>query len=166
MSIPIVVCIGRYFHEFIVIHRDWNCSACILSTDRRDIDLRIGRKILLVDPGKTEKTIMLENNSYYNISYDIMGTPSIETTTTKIFLSLQSQVLNSFLYSQILFLVIVLLAIELTNKHACSWENFFNPSMNKTSKYIKILRTLCFIALPLAIYGVLLCISIKMGLNL
>jgi hypothetical protein len=109
---------------------------------------------------------MLENNSYYNVSYNIMGTPNIETTISKIFLSLQSQILNSFLYSQILFLIIVILTIELTNKEGCSWENFFNPSIDKTSKYIKILRTLCFISLPLAIYGVLLCVSIKMRLNL
>jgi hypothetical protein len=109
---------------------------------------------------------MLENNSYYNVSYNIMGTPNIETTITKIFLSLQSQVLNSFLYSQILFLVIVILTIEITNKQGCSWNDFFNSPVDKTSKYIKILRTLCYISLPLAIYGVLLCVSIKMRLNL
>jgi hypothetical protein len=109
---------------------------------------------------------MLENNSYYNISYNIMGTPNIETTITKIFLSLQSQVLNSFMYSQILFLVIVILTIKLTRGQGCSWNDFFLSTIDKTSKYIKILRTLCFIALPLAIYGVLLCVSIKMRLNL
>jgi hypothetical protein len=109
---------------------------------------------------------MLENTTYYNVTYNIMGVPSVETTITKIFLSLQSQVLNSFLWSQLFFLAVVLLTLEVLRGQGCTWQEAFNPSISKKPKLIKLLQTLCYISLPLAIYGVLLCISVKWELNL
>jgi hypothetical protein len=111
---------------------------------------------------------MLENTTYYNIQNPIngFGCPNIETTITKIFLSLQSQVLNSFLWSQLFFLVAVLLTLEFTTNQDCLWGDINNKSIDSQRKKIKVLRALCYISLPLAIYGVLLCISIKLELNL
>ena len=109
---------------------------------------------------------MLENSTYYDITFDIRGTPQVETTITKIFESLQSQVLNSFLWSQIFFLVVVLLTLEVLRGQGCTWEAFFKPDTPKQAKIIKALMTACYISLPLAIYGVLLCISVKWELNL
>jgi hypothetical protein len=109
---------------------------------------------------------MLENTTYYDVTYNIMGVPSIETTITKIFLSLQSQVLNSFLWSQLFFLAVVLLTIECLRGQGCSWSNFNDPNTPKQDKLIKITTALCYISLPLAIYGVFLCISVKWELNL
>jgi len=108
---------------------------------------------------------MLNNTTYYDISY-IGLTPNIETTITKIFLSLQSSVLNSFLYAQVFFLAVVLLTLEFTVNQDCTWAETQDNNVSSQRKKMKGLRTLCYISLPLAIYGVLLCISVKMGLNL
>ena len=104
-------------------------------------------------------------SEFYNITYDpILGIPTLETTITQTFLSLQSQVLNSFLYAQVFFLLVVLLTLDFTSKKDCLWTEF--ETATKEQKQMKILRTICYISLPLAFYGVLLCISVKMELNL
>lgn len=109
----------------------------------------------------------LDNTSFYNISVNPMGETNIVTTLTKLWLSLQSSALNSMLYNQIFYLILVILTLELTRDNPVTWKRILDHEIkDKKVIWIKILRTIAWISLPLALYGVFLLISIKMELNL
>ena len=93
---------------------------------------------------------------------------NIEVTRTELFNSLQSQILDTVLYPQFLFLALVIGIIRTTDDMAkkTQWQNIFNNSAKPQDRNIKILNTLAYISLMPAIYTTLLSISIITGLNL
>ena len=103
-------------------------------------------------------------SEFYNITYNDMMQPTLETTITQTFLSLQSDVLNSFLWAQLFFLAVVILTLEFTSGKDCLWTEMETATLEQ--KRMKWLRSLCYVSLPLALFGVLLCISVKWRLNL
>lgn len=113
---------------------------------------------------------MLNSSEYYNLSYDlnVSTMPTIETSITQIFNSLQSSVLNSVLYTQILFLVLVIGTIRMTDGKGdnVSWKALWKDDTDTQERNFKLLNALAYMSLLPAIYGVVVCISVKMELNL
>ena len=111
---------------------------------------------------------MQNNTDFFNITYDALGTPTIEATISQVFNSLQSSLLMSILYVQIFFLILTIGTIRVTDPLAnnVSWGKLWDDSTKPQDRNLKIVNAIAYISLMPAIFGVLLCISVKMELNL